>query len=329
VLGKAPRDGHGISDMLKPRTRVNAVATKESRSEDENNNITAHQNEPSKTASYSITYRPGERSHFKGMFASKHGRQQRPPDVAITADDTLFLVVGFVVPNIYEECPLCITDIRPMMRTLAQMASVCRAWNGFVLHHNSGFDKMLHRLQTRSPTEAMDGGYRLFKFVATRIGAFPNHSREWLQILGTLSASAAELMHFSQRCKDDDDPVHLMALPSGDDVRGNSDRCISLHLIGSHVIGEDYSLSGFCNDVTRRLQQHDHSAFNPNVIPTTIVHQRILGYLTLHKEAQGLDLDLGQVPLLSNNVFQWDKTLRQALTAVGREAILQVHLQGH
>jgi hypothetical protein len=127
-------------------------------------------------------------------------------------------------------------------------------------------------------------------------------------------------MDYIHVCRDDDNPGHLMALPSGDDVTGNCDRSLSLHLIGSHAIGEDYSLSKFCADVTRRLKQHDHSGFAPNIIPNTIVHQRIVGYLVLYKEVQ--DMGLGRVQLLSNNVFQWNTTLRQALTPVSRDAIL-------
>jgi hypothetical protein len=124
-----------------------------------------------------------------------------------------------------------------------------------------------------------------------------------------------------------DNPSDLMALPSADDAKNNCDRSISLHLIGSHVVGEDYSLSGFCNDVTRRLQQRDHSAFDPSVIPSNIVRQRISGYLALYREGQ--DLGLGRVPLLSNNFFQWNRTLVKALTPAGREAILHVLLQDH
>ena len=267
------------------------------------------------------------------MLASKHGRQERPPHVAIPAmsrvlvGDTLFAIAGFVTPNISDQYPLCITDIKPMMGVFAQMASVSHAWNRFVLHNTGGFDKILHRLQTHSPTAVMDGGYRLYKFVSNRIDAFPNHSREFLQILRTLSASAQELMDYIHVCRDDDNPGHLMALPSGDDVKGNCDRSLSLHLIGSHVIGEDYLLSRFCADVTRRLQQHDHSGFAPDVLPSTIVHQRIVGYLVLYKEVQ--DMGLGPVQLRSNNLFQWNTTLRQALTAVGRDTILQVLLQDH
>jgi hypothetical protein len=132
------------------------------------------------------------------MLASKHGRQDRP-DVVIPAmprvllGDTLFAIASFVGPNIADQDPLCITDIKPLMQVFAQMASVCHAWNGFVLHNTGAFDKILHRLRTHSPTDVMDGGYRLYKFVSGRIDAFPSHSREFLQILGTLSASACEL----------------------------------------------------------------------------------------------------------------------------------------
>jgi hypothetical protein len=212
------------------------------------------------------------------MLASKHGRQERPPHVAIPAmsrvlvGDTLFAIAGFVGPNIPDQSPLCITDIKPMMRVFAQMASVSHAWNRCVLQNMGGFDKILHPLQTHSPTDVMDGGYRLYKFVATQIDAFPNHhSREFLQILGTLSASDNELREYITICQTEcDNPSDLMALPSADDVKNNCDRSISLHLIGSHVVGENYLLSVFCNDVTRRLQQRDHSAFDPTVISSNI-----------------------------------------------------------
>jgi hypothetical protein len=269
------------------------------------------------------------------MSASQHNRQERYPAVLIPAmsrvlagGDTLFAIATFLGPSLNDG--LCIIDIKPMMMTLAQMSVVCRTWNAFV-HHTTDrwFDTILHHLQTHSPApDCMRGGYRLYKFLASRITAFPqNHSREFLQILGTLSASAQELMDYIHVCRDDDNPEHLMALPSGDDVKGNCDRSLSLHLIGSHVIGEDYLLSRFCADVTRRLQQHDHSGFAPDVLPSTIVHQRIVGYLVLYKEVQ--DMGLGPVQLRSNNLFQWNTTLRQALTAVGRDTILQVLLQDH
>ena len=302
---------------------------------DENNKITAHQSETSKPyQTKDQQHTVLVKDHIQGMLASKHGRQERPPHVAIPAmsrvlvGDTLFAIAGFVTPNISDQYPLCIFDIKPMMTVFAQMASVSHAWNRFVLHNTGGFDKILHRLQTHSPTAVMDGGYRLYKFVANRIDAFPNHSREFLQILGTLSASANELRDYITICQAEcDNPADLMALASGDDVKSNCDRSISLHLIGSHAVGEDYSVSGFCNDVTRRLQQRDHSAFDPNVIPSNIVRQRIAGYLALYREAQ--DLGLRRVPLLSNNFFQWNRTLGKALTPAGREAILHVLLQDH
>jgi hypothetical protein len=273
------------------------------------------------------------------MFASKHGRKEPPPDIAappmaliqcvLGGGDTLFTITSFLTPNIPEEYPLCITDIAPMMQFLAQMAAVSRSWNKFVHQNKGGFDRILYRLQKQHPTKAMDGGYRLLKWVANRIGAFPNHTREFLQILGIISASADELMQYIAVCKAGENPGHYLALPPADDLESNCDRAIALHLLGSHVIGEDYSRSPFCNEVTRRLQDNEHSAFDARVIPSTLVHQRIVGYLTLHKEAHHLGVvgQVGQVPLLSNNVFQWNKTVENALTPQGREKVLHLLLQ--
>jgi hypothetical protein len=147
----------------------------------------------------------------------------------------------------------------------------------------------------------------------------------FLQILGTISASAAGLVEYIQIAQTDD-PSHWMALPAaeGANLKLDCHRNIALHLIGSHVIG-DIGSSPFCDEVTRRLEERDHSAFDPDLDPTDIIHRRIVGYHALHKEAQARGL--GKMPLLSSNHDQWNRTLVKALTPQGRADILHVILQ--
>jgi hypothetical protein len=75
----------------------------------------------------------------------------------------------------------------------------------------------------------------------------------------------------------------------------------------------------------RRLEEGDHSAFDPDLHPTDIIHRRIVGYHALHKAAQARGL--GQMPLLSSNHDQWNRTIVKALTPQGRADILYVILQ--
>ena len=166
------------------------------------------------------------------------------------------------------------------------------------------------------PRDTMDGGYRLYKFIASRIDMYPAQPREFMQILGTISANAPELMEYITISKADD-PAHWMALPAAEsnNLKIGCHRKIALHLIGSHVISDDFASSPFCNEVNRRLQEHDHSAFDPDLVPTNIIHRRIVGYLALHSEAQIRGLD--QVPLLPSSHFYWNHTLVKALTPQG------------
>jgi hypothetical protein len=212
------------------------------------------------------------------------------------------------------------------MRPLVGMASVSKSWNEFV-HKNMGrFNQILQRLETRFPPHGtMDGGYRLYKFVASRISAYPAQPRAFLQILGTISASAVGLVEYIQIAQADD-PSYWMALPAaeGPNLMLDWHRNIALHVIGSHVIG-DIGSSPFCDEVTRRLEEGDHSAFAPDLHPTEIIHRRIVGYHALHKAAQARGL--GQMPLLSSNHDQWNRTIVEALTPQGRADILDVILQ--
>jgi hypothetical protein len=250
-----------------------------------------------------------------------------PRTQCISGGETLFAIASFLCPldNLPEDFPLCITDIAPWMRSLARMASVCHAWKVFV-HQNIGrFNQILRRLETHPPPRStMDGGYRLYRFVASKINKFPAQPREFLQILGTVSASAEGLMDYIKISKVND-PSHWMALPAteGHILKLKRHRDIALHLIGSHVIDDDHAGS-FCTEVTRRLEERDHSAFDPSLCPINIIRRRIVGYLTLHREARRLRLD--QVPLLSSNHFYWNRTLVKALTPEGRADILHVLL---
>ena len=133
-------------------------------------------------------------------------------------------------------------------------------------------------------------------------------------------------MEYFRIATTDNIPSHLMALPSaeGHSLKLSCHRKIALHLIGSHVIG-DIGRSPLCNEVTRRLEARDHSAFDPDLEPINITHRRIVGYLALHKKAQVRGL--GQVPLLSSNHYNWNRTLVKALTPHGRADILHVLLQ--
>jgi hypothetical protein len=243
---------------------------------------------------------------------------------------TLRAIVSFLCPvidDLPEDYQLCITDIAPCMRVLARMASVSIAWNAFVHEHIGRFNQILHKLETGFPPHGtMDGGYRLYKFLTCRISAYPGRPREFLQILGTISASAEGLMEYVRIATTDNTPSHWLALPSaeGHTFKLSRHRKIALHLIGSHVIG-DIGSSPFCNEVTRRLDARDHSAFDPDLEPINIIHRRIVGYLALHNEAQVRGL--GQVPLLSSNHGNWNRTLVKALTPHGRSAILHVLLQ--
>jgi hypothetical protein len=243
--------------------------------------------------------------------------------------DTLRTIVSFLCPvidDLPEDYQLCITDIAAFMRFLARMASVSKAWNGFVHKNIGGFNQILKGLQTRSPPHGtMDGGYRLYRFLALRISAYPAQPRAFLQILGTISATAAGLVEYIQIAQADD-PSHWMALHAaeGPNLKLDCHRNIALHLIGSHVIG-DIGSSPFCAEVTRRLEERDHSAFDPDLHPAEIIHRRIVGYHALHKEAQ--TRGLGQIPLLSSNHDQWNRTIVKALTPQGRADILQLILQ--
>jgi hypothetical protein len=118
-----------------------------------------------------------------------------------------------------------------------------------------------------------------------------------------------------------------MALPP---VRGGSEleidchRQLAIHLIGSHVIG-DIQSSPFCNEVTRRLQTGDHSAFDTDLLPLNIINRRIDGYQALRRDARTYGLSLES--LLPNNHFSWNKTLVKALTLQGRAGIMNVLLR--
>jgi hypothetical protein len=247
----------------------------------------------------------------------------------VLGGDILFVVGSFLSPmdNLPEDYQLCITDIAGCIRVLAHMASVSHAWNVFVRKSTGGFNQLLQRLQTRPPPrDTMDGGYRLYKFVASRIDMYPAQPREFMQILGTISANAQELMEYITISKADD-PSHWMALPAAESnsLKIGCHRKIALHLIGSHVISDDFTSSPFCNEVNRRLHEHDHSAFDPDLVPINIIHRRIVGYLALHSEAQIRGVD--QVPLLSSSHFYWNRRLVKALTPQGRADILHVLLR--
>jgi hypothetical protein len=171
----------------------------------------------------------------------------------------------------------------------------------------------------------MDGVYRLHTFISSRITAYPNQPREFLQILGTVSTSAEGLME-DIKISASDDPSHCMALPAAQChiLKLHCHPNIAQHIIGWHVIG-DIASSSFCNEVTRRLAARDHSAFDPDFDPVGIIRRRIVGYLASHKEAQSRGL--GQALRLSSDQHHWNSTLVKALTSDGRADILHALLQ--
>jgi hypothetical protein len=243
--------------------------------------------------------------------------------------DVLFVISSFLIPmdDLSEDHKLCITDITACVRFLANMASTSHAWNAYVHKSIGRFNLILHRLKTRAPPKnTMDGAYQLYKFVSNRIAEFPKRSRVFLQILGIMSVTAQGLVKYIKR-SEAGAASHWMALPpvrGGRELQIDCHRQLAVHLIGSHVIG-DVKNSPFCNEVTRRLQTGDHSAFDKDLLPINIIDRRIAGYQALLREAR--TYGLSQVSLLPSDFFHWNRTLVTALTLQGRADILNVLLQ--